>query len=355
VAASGEASGYVTEGGELHLSNPAQLELLRGMAERGVPLRTPVRGFSMTPFIRDGDVVTVAPLRGEPSVGQVVAVALPRDGRMALHRVIARRGDRWLVRGDNCPEADGDFDLDALVGRVVRVERDGHEVRCGVPGKAASGAALIAALSRSGWLLRLRAGWLAARRAAGVTLHAVQRLPAYRQAGRRLAPRVVVREATAADLVAVSARLGILVTYRDASPVKPHPASQKVVRWVAVAGGRVAGFVELVIRGPGSGPWAGAWLHSLMVWTPYRGLGVGEALTRAVLESARREGAEYVLLAVYADNGPALGLYRKLGFAPATLPELVPLLAKEAAETGRRRVTLRAALGPREGGESNHD
>jgi GNAT superfamily N-acetyltransferase len=225
-----------------------------------------------------------------------------------------------------------------------------------------------------------------------------------------LAPHVVVREATAADLVAVSARLGVLVTggrrggvlpqaaptpgagglppdapiptedvlppdapmprqaapdspaadsARPAAPVAaaapgtPHPASQKVVRWVAVAGGRVAGFVELVIRGAGSGPWAGAWLHSLMVWTPYRGLGVGEALTRAVLERARREGAEYVLLAVYADNGPALGLYRKLGFAPATLPELVPLLAKEAAETGRRRVTLRATLGPREGGESS--
>jgi ribosomal protein S18 acetylase RimI-like enzyme len=138
-----------------------------------------------------------------------------------------------------------------------------------------------------------------------------------------------------------------------AAPGAPYPASQKAVRWVAVAGGRVAGFVELVIRGAGSGPWAGAWMHSLMVWTPYRGLGVGEALTRAVLERARRDGVEEVLLALYADNGPALGLYRKLGFAPATLPELVPLLAKEAAATGRRRVTLRATLGPREGGESS--
>jgi hypothetical protein len=35
---------FVTPGGELRLSNAGQLEMLRGMVERGVPLRTKVRG-----------------------------------------------------------------------------------------------------------------------------------------------------------------------------------------------------------------------------------------------------------------------------------------------------------------------
>lgn len=343
MAAATSGSGYVSAGGELCLSNPGQLELLRGMAERGVPLRTAVRGFSMTPFIRDGDVVTIEPLRGDPDVGDVVALALPENGRMALHRAVERRGDRWLVRGDNCPEPDGVFGRAAFVGRVTRVERGGRDVHLGL----GEHAAWIAAFSRRGWLPRLRAARLAPRRAAAGVLHAAQGLPAYRSAGRRLAPRVLVREATPADMAAVSARLGVLVTQppRDEARRADAATSQECTRWVAVVGGRVAGFVELVVRGAGAGPWAGAWLHSLTVWTPYRGLGVGEALTREVLARAVACGAPELLIVVNTDNTPALRLYGKLGFEPTTVPALEPLLAAEAAKTGCRRVALRAGLG----------
>jgi len=340
VAVSGDSRGYVAEGGELRLGNPGQLELLRGMAERGVPLRTGVRGLSMTPFIRDGDVVTFEPLRAAPEVGQVVAVALPAGGRMAVHRVVARRGERWVVRGDNCAEADGEFGPESFVGRVVRVERGGREVPRGPRGSAAC----IAALSRTGWLLRLRAARLAPRRAAGAALRAAQGLPAYRRAGRRLAPRVVVREATAADMAAVAARLGVLAVGSSDGGASDG-AGPLVVRWVAEVDGRTAGFAELTVRGAEAGPWAGAWLFSLTVWTPYRGLGVGEALTREVLARAAACGAPELLIVVHVDNTPALRLYGKLGFAPASVPALEPLLAAEAARTGRRRVALRAATG----------
>ncbi len=312
----------------------------------------------MTPFIRDGDVVTVEPLRDDPSVGDVVAVALDGHGRMALHRVVDRRGGRWLVRGDNCRQPDGAFAREAFVGRVVRVERGGRVVRAGV----GESGAWVAALSRRGLLPRLRAARLAPRRAAGAGLRAAQGLPVYRSAGRRLAPRVLVREATPADMAAVSARLGVVVadpplddTRRaDAATSQGATAaeatadaatSQECTRLVAVAGGRVAGFVELVVRGAAAGPWAGAWLHSLTVWTPYRGLGVGEALTREALARAAACGAPELLGVVYADNTPALRLYDKLGFAPAAVPALDPLLAAEAAKTGRRRIALRVGLG----------
>ena len=343
MAAATSGSGYVSAGGELRLGNPGQLELLRGMAERGVPLRTGVRGFSMTPFIRDGDVVTIEPLRADPAVGDVVALAFPDNGRMALHRVVERRGDLWLVRGDNCPQPDGVYGRAAFVGRVARVERGGRDVHLGLDEHAA----WIAALSRRGWLPRLRAARLAPRRAAAGVLHAAQARPAYRLAGRRLAPRVLVREATPADMAAVSARLGVLVTHPPRDDVRRADAetSQECIRFVAVVGGRVAGFVEFVVRGAGAGPWAGAWLHSLTVWTPYRGIGVGEALTREVLARAAACGAPELLIVVYADNTPALRLYGKLGFAPATVPALEAQLAAEVARTGRRRIALSAGLG----------
>ena len=97
-----DSSLFVSRGGELHLSNLGQMQLLRSAAERGVPLRMMVRGFSMTPCIRDGDVLTIAPLRGSvPRVGEVVAFSMPDTGRLAIHRVIARLGTGWLMRGDD--------------------------------------------------------------------------------------------------------------------------------------------------------------------------------------------------------------------------------------------------------------
>ncbi len=56
----------------------------------------------MTPFIRDGDVVTVAPsAKIRPSVGRVVAFIQPDTGRLVIHRVIDRQGSAFLIQGDN--------------------------------------------------------------------------------------------------------------------------------------------------------------------------------------------------------------------------------------------------------------
>lgn len=156
---------FTRPGGELHLSNLGQLELLRGMAEHGKPLRTTARGFSMSPFIRDEDVLTIVPMHGRaPRVGEVVAFTLPDSGRLAIHRIVARVGACWLVRGDNCPENDGLVASGDIIGRVVRVERQGREVRLGLGVEAR----LIAWLQRAHLLIgalqvvgRVKRHWIA--------------------------------------------------------------------------------------------------------------------------------------------------------------------------------------------------
>ena len=154
-------STFIRSEGELRLSNPGQLELLRATVERGMALRTSVRGFSMAPFIRDHDVLTIAPLNGRvPRAGQVVAFTQTRTGRLAIHRVIAKVGDGWLIRGDNCPEADGLVRHEHIVGCVVRVERKGREVRLGLGAEAR----IIAWLQCRAGLWRLRACYNLARR-----------------------------------------------------------------------------------------------------------------------------------------------------------------------------------------------
>ncbi|CAK0742304.1 hypothetical protein CCP3SC1_1300004 [Gammaproteobacteria bacterium] len=147
-----DSSAYYRLGGELSLSNLGQLELLRGVVERGHSFRTCVRGWSMAPFIRDQDVLTIAPLTGKPlRLGSVVAFVQPDAGRLAIHRLIARQGDRWLIRGDNNPEADGIIPSENILGYVIRVERNGRSIRLGL----GPGALLIVGLQRVHLLRRL--------------------------------------------------------------------------------------------------------------------------------------------------------------------------------------------------------
>jgi hypothetical protein len=148
-----EPGNYTTCGGELSLSNPGQLALLESMAERGVPMRTSVRGYSMHPFIRDRDVLTIAPFKGHhPELGDVVAFTHPGNNRLVIHRIIANTASGCLIKGDNCAEADGIIEPKKIVGYVTRIERDAKEVRFGFGNEKK----LIAFLNRGGALIRLK-------------------------------------------------------------------------------------------------------------------------------------------------------------------------------------------------------
>jgi|WetSurMetagenome_2_1015567.scaffolds.fasta_scaffold63135_3 hypothetical protein len=123
----------------------------------------------MSPFIKDGDVITVAPLRpprGNPNaltgsprrageanacgIGQVVAFVSPGSNRLVVHRIIGRHESRSIIQGDSLSGFVADaVHPDDILGRVVRVERSKKRVRLGLgPERYA-----IAILSRAGLLL----------------------------------------------------------------------------------------------------------------------------------------------------------------------------------------------------------
>ena len=145
---------------ELSLSGQALLELMQAVLARGVPFRFCARGWSMAPFIQDGDVITVSPLRDAlPGVGEVVAFARPGGGNLVVHRVVARRGQGAFVQADGVPHhTDGIIPAQNLIGRVTRIERNGREVWLGLGPERY----VIAWLSRTGLLIPLRT-WLASR------------------------------------------------------------------------------------------------------------------------------------------------------------------------------------------------
>ena len=59
-----------------------------------------------------------------------------------------------------------------------------------------------------------------------------------------------------------------------------------------------------------------AWLVQLWVAPSMRCKGIGGALVDTVIQSARLDGFERILLDVGNDNAPAIALYRSRGFVP---------------------------------------
>jgi hypothetical protein len=138
----------------LSLSGKALIELMQAVHAKGLPFRFNAGGHSMTPFIRDGDVICVSPLASRaPGLGDVAAFIHPDTKLLCLHRVLSVHGDRFLIQGDNMPEnPDGMIPREAIVGWVTHIERAGRKVRMGLGPERL----LLALLSRRGLLAVIR-------------------------------------------------------------------------------------------------------------------------------------------------------------------------------------------------------
>lgn len=88
-------------------------------------------------------------------------------------------------------------------------------------------------------------------------------------------------------------------------------AARRTDLTVAVHDGRVVGFANLYDHKPGRR----AFLGNVVVAEAYRGQGLGSRIVRHMLELAfSKHALPEVHLSVFSHNGPALALYRGLGF-----------------------------------------
>ena len=88
---------------------------------------------------------------------------------------------------------------------------------------------------------------------------------------------------------------------------------------VAVERQRPVGLANLGRRGERT------WLGGVGVVPDHRGSGVGESLTRMLLDQAREAGAREMVLEVIVENAPAIALYEKLGFTRTRELEVLSL------------------------------
>jgi hypothetical protein len=143
----------ISRGDNYSISNEILLDLMREVLARGADFRFRVKGFSMLPFIHDGDVITLAPMiKEKPAVGKVVAFIRPGSGNLVVHRVVGKLGSKFIIQGDNTAgQPDGLVLPPEILGCVVRVERSGRRVYLGLGWEGY----LMAVLSRNGLLFTI--------------------------------------------------------------------------------------------------------------------------------------------------------------------------------------------------------
>jgi GNAT superfamily N-acetyltransferase len=86
------------------------------------------------------------------------------------------------------------------------------------------------------------------------------------------------------------------------------------------------------------------WLGGIGVVPDHRGSGVGESLTRRLLDHARKAGAREMVLEVIVENAPAIALYEKLGFAKMRELEVLSLAAAATEYSDARETELEEGL-----------
>jgi hypothetical protein len=144
-----EPTPFVKYDEECTLSIPLLIRLLGAVLEKGKSFRFEATGSSMSPFIRDGDGITVSPLLGtSPRLGDAVAFIHPESGKLVVHRVVGKRDGSYLIRGDSSSDCADLIPRAKVLGRVTRVERDGKRVYLGLGPERY----LVAVMTRRGLL-----------------------------------------------------------------------------------------------------------------------------------------------------------------------------------------------------------
>ncbi len=118
---------------EVSLTAKELRDLAESVLSKGASFRFKARGFSMAPFIMDGDVITVVPAkRGSIGFGQLVAFTHPLTGKLVIHRLLGGSRGVHIVKGDNILSIDGLIPERNILGIVIGICREGKRITFGL-------------------------------------------------------------------------------------------------------------------------------------------------------------------------------------------------------------------------------
>ena len=295
------------------------LNLSRDMLEQGKSVRFQAKGWSMRPFIRDGDFITVSPVENSSiKIGDVVFYSTT-ENKIIVHRVIGkhRKDGRMtmLIKGDATFGLPDKVDSRDILGKVVAIERNGHKRNLETRFYQILNLLFAGISPLSPWTYPI-----------GSVL---------KHSGRRLVGDML-RELQSSKLYSISVKK--LMEENIHYQVENHEDAG--YRLVAERKDKVIGGVTLTKFPERGYPYVGWWLFGMWVNWRYRGMGIGYQLTKIAMEVAAKKGASEIRLLVFQDAKPANNLYRKLGFRQISIPELDEQLEEEAKMISRRRIIL---------------
>jgi len=159
--------------GNISCTSAAFAELSAEILGSGKALRFQARGDSMSPLVRDGDVLLVRPVH--PAAVQIGDLVLcsSEGRRVVVHRVIRKQVSqerlRFTVQGDQVARPDGLIPGGQVYGRVLAIERDAAQIDMDRP-----------VMRMLGWLAALRSRWnLGCRPGLRLATRLVKRLPVF--------------------------------------------------------------------------------------------------------------------------------------------------------------------------------
>ncbi|MCU1349444.1 MAG: Peptidase conserved region [Acidobacteria bacterium] len=116
----------------------------RALLADGYSIRFQAAGDSMYPAIRSGELIEVSPIGGRDVLQAGDVVLFKADRGLTAHRVVHVANGLVVTRGDNAVGNDPAVPLDALLGTVTAIERDGvlHRLARGTRSTTRASAAL---------------------------------------------------------------------------------------------------------------------------------------------------------------------------------------------------------------------
>ncbi len=118
-----------------HLRDADLLQLSKDIFRKGKSARFQAKGWSMRPFIRDGDFIVVSPIESSSIKTGDVVFCITTENKVIVHRVIKKhKKDKdnkitMLIKGDATFSSPENVEMQNVLGKVVEVERNGQKKR----------------------------------------------------------------------------------------------------------------------------------------------------------------------------------------------------------------------------------
>ncbi|NIM90444.1 MAG: signal peptidase I [Candidatus Aminicenantes bacterium] len=327
------------------------LELTKDIFKKRKSVRFQAKGWSMRPFIQDGDFITVSPVESSSVKTGEVVFYLADENKVIVHRVMGKQkkegGMTLLIKGDAAFGPPERVDIQKALGKVVAIERKGRIRRIDTKLYHIIGLFFVGIAPFNRWIYP--AGSVVkskGRKLLGGLTEKIQSLKIYSTLVKRLRKeKIRFQIAVPEDAQALSRLYRYnqepeLKDITDGSFKKGGKSGVTEFWLVAKRKDKVIAGVNLTKFPESNFPYAGWWIFVMKVNWRYRRMGIAEKLTKMATELAAQHGASEIKLLVFEDAKPAQGLYQKSGFRQISIPELEKHLIQEARTTLRRQKIL---------------